>query len=280
VSELFGGSPGKTGTFYDSVQVAGLERTFYVSVPASYDSKKRYPLIFGYHGGTDYGGKAMRNYLRLETVAPLASEIFVYPDATAVNDPKGAGFEYGTGPEGQAEDAFFDALLAAMKKKYCIDANRVFVTGQSAGGGYATQLACHRGDVVRAAVPVAANLVLCNNKTCSGWGTDPSNCVGKANVMLMHSPDDWIKLKPFGLGTLEFLASAAGCGAWSNKKVEISKLGTAPTEKIQPAPCVRRLGCDREIIFCPYAGGHQIPSWYPQAGFKYEQFAMDFFRSH
>lgn len=238
-----------------------------MSVPASYDPDRRYPIIFGYHGGDDFGGEAMRGYLDLERVAPTEQEIFVYRDATAVNGPGGSGFDYGVGPEGMAEDAFFDATLALMSRSYCIDENRVFVTGQSAGGGYVVQLACHRGDVIRAAVPVAANLVLCGDTHCSGWGgTHPSRCVGDANMMQMHSPDDWIEYNPFGLGTLELIASAAGCGVWTDERVAIASLETSPTEPVDPAPCIRRLGCDREIIFCPYRGGHQIPSWYPESG--------------
>lgn len=275
------GASAPTGTFQQSVQVAGRERTFFVSIPETYNPERRYPLVFGYHGGDDFGGEAMRDYLGLEGVAPVGSELFVYPDATAVNHADGTGFEYGIGPAAMADDMFFDAILETMSANYCVDANRVFVTGQSAGGGYAMQLACHRGDVIRAVVPVAANLVLCGSGSCTGWGeTDPTLCVGDANVMQMHSPDDWIEFNPFGLGTLEFIASAAGCGAWADGRVNIADLDGAPTEPVAPAPCVRRLGCDREILFCPYAGGHQIPSWYPESGLNYEQATMDFFRSH
>ena len=74
--------------------------------------------------------------------------------------------------------------------------------------------------------------------------------------------------------------SDGGCGPWSGDEVAIADFDKAPTEPVDPAPCVRRLGCDREVIFCPYKGGHQIPSWYPEHGFNYEQATMDFFRSH
>lgn len=275
------GTDSPTGTFTQSVEVAGRERTFFVSVPESYDPDREYPLVFGYHGGDDFGGEAMRGYLNLESVEPVGSEIFVYPDATAVNHADGTGFEYGIGPAAMADDAFFDSIVEIMSGNYCIDTNRVFVTGQSAGGGYVVQLACHRGNVIRAAVPVAANLVLCGGGSCVGWGdTHPSLCVGNAHVMQMHSPDDWIELNPFGLGTLEFMASAAGCGPWTDERVMISDFDRAETDPVDPAPCVQRRGCDRDIIFCPYRGGHQIPSWYPESGMNYEETTMNFFRSY
>ncbi len=221
----------------------------------------------------------MRGYLDLERVEPVGSEIFVYPDATAVNDPNGTGFEYGITEAAMADDAFFDAILEIMSANYCVDENRVFVTGQSAGGGYAGQLACHRGDVVTAAVPVAANLVLCNDATCVGWGqTHPDMCVGSPNIMQMHSPDDWIEYNPFGLGTFELLASAAGCGTWEGPDLIISDLGTAPMEDIEPATCQRRLGCDSEMVLCSYSGGHQIPGWEGPSDYDFQQVTMDFFR--
>lgn len=258
------------GTFHQSIEVGGVERTFFASVPADYDPDRQYPIVFGYHGGDDFGGEAMRGYLDLERVEPVGSEIFVYPDATAVNDPGGTGFEYGITEAAMADDAFFDAILEIMSSNYCIDENRVFVTGQSAGGGYAAQLACHRGDVVTAAVPVAANLVLCGDASCSGWGDiHPDLCVGSPNVMQMHSPDDWIDYNPFGLGTFELLASAAGCGTWNGPGLLISELGTAPMEDIQPATCQRRLGCDSEMVLCSYSGGHQIPGWDGPAEFEF-----------
>ena len=275
------GEAAPTGTFTQSVDVDGTTRTFFVSVPENYDPDTQYPLVFGYHGGDDFGGEAMRDYLGLEGVAPLGSEIFVYPDATAVNDPNGTGFEYGVGEAAMADDAFFDSILEMMSGSYCIDANRIFATGQSAGGGYVAQLACHRGDVLRAVVPVAANIVLCGDSHCSGWGgTHPNLCTGTPNVMQMHGLRDWIELVPFGLGTHEYLASAAGCGPWVAEEVAIADFGTAPTEPVAPAPCERRLGCDSEIIFCAYDGEHQIPSWYPEANLNYEEATMEFFRSH
>ena len=268
------------GTFHQSVDVGGVKRTFFVSVHSSYDKNREYPIVFGYHGGDDFGGEKMRGYLDLERIEPVGSEIFVYPDATAVNDPNGSGFEYGVTPEAKADDAFFDEILKIMSSNYCIDENRVFVTGQSAGGGYVAQLACHRGDVIKAAVPVAANIVLCNSTECSGWGgTHPSLCKGKPNVMQMHSPSDYIDYKPFGLGTFEYLATPAGCGIWNSDKLEVSELGTLPKEDITPPTCQRRKGCDREMVLCSYTGGHQIPGFSGKSDFEFQPVTMDFFRS-
>ena len=275
------GTEAPTGTFQQSVTVLGETRTFFVSIPPSYDAQRRYPLVFGYHGGDDFGGEPMRDYLGLEEVPPLESEIFVYPDARGVNQPGAGGFEYGVGDLARGDDAFFDAIVELMSSSYCIDENRIFATGQSAGGGYVTQLACHRGDVLRAAVPVAANLVLCGDATCSGWGgTHPSLCVGEASYMQMHGVNDWIELNPFGLGTFEFIASAAGCGPWTGEDVAIADFATRPSEPVAPTPCERREGCDREVIWCPYQGEHQIPTWYPESGIDYAEVTMAFFRSH
>ena len=47
----------------------GLERGYYVSIPAPYDPAVPHALVFGYHG-SNYTGRMMRTYLDMEK-APL-----------------------------------------------------------------------------------------------------------------------------------------------------------------------------------------------------------------
>ena len=60
-------------------ELAGGKRSFYLSVPASYDPAVPQRLIFGY-AGTNWTGQKIAPYLGLETTAPQAGEIYVYPD--------------------------------------------------------------------------------------------------------------------------------------------------------------------------------------------------------
>lgn len=249
------GMDGPTGAFHQTTQYAGTSRRFFVSVPDDYDPALEHRLVFGYHGGADFGGEAMRDYLSLETVSPEA-EIFVYPDAI------GSGFM----EDLEREDGFFDEVLSIMSSNYCIDENRIFVTGQSQGGSFVTNLVCSRGDVVQAGIAVGANFALCGDDGCVGWRS-ASDCVGSADLRLLHGlQDDVITMEPWGVETLAYFTDLAGC--------------SANTEPVDPSPCERYAGCDRDLQWCAYNGGHQIPSWYEEANLNFEQTTMDFFRSY
>ena len=87
--------------------------------------------------------------------------IYVYPDPLE-------GFEgWGTwgwllGPharpaDGQQDLSFMGSLLDRLEASYCIDRERIFVTGHSWGGDMAAVVGCFMGDRIRAAVPAAAN---------------------------------------------------------------------------------------------------------------------------
>ncbi|MEO7091795.1 MAG: hypothetical protein ABI175_01010, partial [Polyangiales bacterium] len=77
------GSPGcgktaTSGVTNPTLTVAGTARTYVLSIPAGYDSKKAYPLVFGWHGRTD-NGTNMRSFSGVETAA-AGKAIFVYPN--------------------------------------------------------------------------------------------------------------------------------------------------------------------------------------------------------
>ena len=59
----------------------------------------------------------------------------------------------GTGDE---DFRFVRAVVDYLSENYCIDTTQIFVTGHSWGGDMSHVLACFLGDVVCAAVPVAA----------------------------------------------------------------------------------------------------------------------------
>src|SRR5690606_29333852 len=136
------GQPAETGTYQDSVMAFGLERTYHMSVPESYDPNLPQRLVFGYHG-SNYTGQMMRQYLDLERPPLADGTLFVYPDGIALEgQPDHIAWELG------AEDrdiAFFDALLDQLKSRFCIDESRIFVNGQSFGGLMTNAVGCIRG---------------------------------------------------------------------------------------------------------------------------------------
>ncbi len=157
--------PGSTGgmqishTFSDK---AGGERSYYLSVPKSYDPSKPQRLMVGF-AGTNWLGVQIKPYLGLEQTAPQEGEIYVYPDLEWHDFPSWGnlgGWLLGphAGPaKGNDDIEFTRELVELLGEEYCIDTDRIFATGHSWGGDMAAVAGCFLGDIFRAVAPAAAN---------------------------------------------------------------------------------------------------------------------------
>jgi poly(3-hydroxybutyrate) depolymerase len=214
----------------------GLERGYYISVPATYDPNVKQRLVFGYHG-SNYTGMRMRTYLTLEQAPLLNGTIFVYPDGLPLpNEPTHVAWVLTA--DGR-DIAFFDELYAKLSAEYCIDPDRVFVNGQSYGGLMTNAVGCLRGNVVRAIAVVA------------GSGPRSTTCQGQVAAWLTHGTDDDSVSFSSGEASRNFWLGANHC--------------TMTTTTTDPPQCLNYQGCDagHPVIWCPHTGdgGHQHPSF-------------------
>ena len=152
-----------------SMVSGGDDRNYYLDLPDDYDPRGPLkPLIIGYHGT---GGSYQRwlDYYRLNEVVGNGA-ILIYPDAR----PNAAGTK-----QWNFSDDFrmFEDLLDALPSQVRFDANRIFVTGQSSGGGFAHELGCRYGDRIRAIAPAAGSLTT-------------STCVGSVGVLQIQGEKD------------------------------------------------------------------------------------------
>jgi predicted esterase len=153
----------------------GSSREYIIDIPADYDPKHPYRLIFSWHQA--YGsntGNAIGQYpanngpnfdaqnyayfgLRREAMAANAPTIFVAPGGIG-NLP----WDF------KRDVVLFDDLLALIDANLCIDDNRVFTTGFSFGAMMSYSLSITRQTKLRAAVTMApANYNLPNQPTDS-----------------------------------------------------------------------------------------------------------------
>lgn len=134
-----------------SIDVAGVARTALLSVPA--DLSQPAPLIFAFHG---HGGnaRALDRQMGFETLWPQA--IVVYPDGQTghpnANDPTGAktGWQQARGEGGDADVAFYDALLTELEADLPVDHDRIYLMGHSNGSAFVSLLRNERGQTVAA----------------------------------------------------------------------------------------------------------------------------------
>lgn len=161
----------------------GMDRTYILHVPASYDGSQAVPLVLDFHGG---GGNA-NTQMRTSNFSALADEkgfIVAYPNGTGRHEDKLLTWNGGTccayAVEHQIDDVgFIRAAVAEIESQYNIDRKRIYATGLSNGAIFSYRLACDASDIFAAVAPVAGTL---NYIRC-----DPSQAV---SVIHFHGTED------------------------------------------------------------------------------------------
>jgi polyhydroxybutyrate depolymerase len=122
-------------------------RTYWVHVPTGYTAARSTPLLLVFHGGggTGIGMEAATGF------SPFADQrdfLVVYPQGLAYSS-LGPGYTSwaATGPldtiaNGVDDLRFISDLLDALQRLYCVDPQRIYATGFSAGGAMTSFLTC------------------------------------------------------------------------------------------------------------------------------------------
>ena len=147
------------------VMTGGANRPYSVRLPSNYDFKRAYPVIVLLHGcGSGTNNVPMEK-------ATGADAILVRGTGSAADTC------WDTSANG-ADVAFFDAMVASVKAKFCADESRFFVVGYSSGSWLANQLTCIRANVLRGAA------------TVTGGEAAQGNCGGPVARIFIHDSDD------------------------------------------------------------------------------------------
>lgn len=168
---------GKTPTLASgsrTIQSGSDNRSYMLRIPAGYDNKHPYPLVFAFHwnggsmGDVDGGGTSgyTWSYYGIREKADKSTDqkmIFVTPQGIGNGWPNSGGRDL----------ALVDNMLKLLKNDLCVDTTRIFSMGFSYGGGMTFELACARAKVFRAAAVYAgAQLSGCDD------GTQPIAYIG------------------------------------------------------------------------------------------------------
>ena len=210
----------------------GRSRSYTLVVPEGYAPARPYPVVFALHGHGGTGAR-VRATLDLEKHAQ-GRAIFVYPDAAQ------GDWDLDSPTAKNRDVALFDAILLHAHGSLCVDERRIFVAGFSNGAYMANQLACRRGERIRAVA------------THSGGGPYENEdakydeqghllCPGKAVASLVvHGLADRTVDVSEGDKSIDHWSFANRCSSgWS---------------RTDPSPCKSRNGCAQPVVACKIPG--------------------------
>jgi len=136
------------------IVVGGATRSYLLSVPAAWDRVRPLPVLFVFHGaGSD--AESMVRATGFDALSETTPMLVVYPRA-----PERVKRYEVDPPAGRlsADVEFVDALLARLRERFPIDAQRIWATGFSNGAALCYRLAAERPQVIAAIAPVAGYL--------------------------------------------------------------------------------------------------------------------------
>ena len=237
-----------------SVKVGAATRTYALTVPAAYDGTKLFPIVIGFHGdGGD--GAGYRSSLPIEAQAAQGA-IFAWPNGTNNND--GHSFDQNHDPPGNADVAFFDAMVASITTTYCADKARVYAHGMSGGAYFTNQLGRWRSSAIRAIAPQSGGGPF--GVLGSDFDANGVTLTGAVPSLMVHGLADT---------TVPISEGQQSLGYW--RRADKSATGQAATT---PSPCQKQNGGSKTVIFCAIPGlNHAI--WPGAAAVIWQFFAAN-----
>jgi polyhydroxybutyrate depolymerase len=141
-----------------ALRSGGIDRTYVVHVPASYDGSRAVPLVLVLHGSGGDAEDADR-ISGMSAKSDAEGFLAVYPEGTGTNRTFNAGLCCGYAGRTMTDDvAFMRDVVADVSADYLVDPKGIYAAGMSNGAMMAHRLGCEMSDVVAAIAPVAGAL--------------------------------------------------------------------------------------------------------------------------
>lgn len=235
-SEGCGRSP-PSDRYYESRDVDGTTRTFYVMPPSGVQPGDMVPLLIGYHWH-DGSGQEMGDNADLRAMDGRV--LAIYPDGLP-QDWLGGARAWEIHDTNSIDIPMTRSVIDYAKEHFCIDTQRVFAYGISWGGWMANLAGCALGAELNGIAPVAGGGPHYPDGSAAG-------CAGAVPTIVFHGTND----------ADEPVTSAyATTDAW--KTLNSCSDRTTPGD---PALCANYEGCSRgaPLVFCEHQDGHGLPT--------------------
>ena len=213
-----------------ALDVDGEERSYLLDAPAGPADLPR-PVVLAFHGFRD-SARAFRSWTGWTEIARSDGAIVVHPEGREGVELLGTtGRGWDLFPDQQHDARFVRALLDELERDRCIDRRRVFATGMSNGGFFASLLGCTLADRLAAVAAVAGAMPLGDCR--------PARAVP---VLLIHGSADRVVEPATVRAARAWWAHADGCDGTDGDG------------------CVRGTGCAADVIECEGPEAHRWPA--------------------
>lgn len=215
---------------------AGRDRSFDINVSPDYSANSGASLIFNFHGngGTSEGSAAAGFQFAAAETQDRVISVF----------PQGIWWEnFGVGWEESCNGydmVFFDNMLKYLNENYCVNSNKVFVTGFSWGGDMTNALACCRGEKIKSIATISGPERINSSCPTTKWPV----------TWMRYSTNDGAYSQNMFDSTRQFYIQKLGCS-------------TSSTLMTGDAECSIYSGCTTPLTVCSRSVGH-APLSYPE----------------
>ncbi|MEO0546512.1 MAG: polyhydroxybutyrate depolymerase [Pseudomonadota bacterium] len=153
-------------------------RSYHVLPPEGWDGRTVLPVLLHFHGWGRQGPLIMK-HSRIAGATKTRGVLLVAPN--------GAGRTWNFWTRDTEDVAFADAVLKDLRKRFPIDASKIFVSGYSYGGAMAWRFACHSETKIAAVFAVSGFAPL-----------DNDTCERAVSFRHVHGTSDTVMRYPFG----------------------------------------------------------------------------------
>ena len=173
-----------------------VDRQFFVRVPADYDPNKAYRVEYIYQGCSANANEGDTATYPLFNEAQGGTEQAIYVAVSLPpNHPNNNCYDNRAGNESQEWEAF-QMFHDKVEANYCVDNNRIFVTGYSSGGWVSNMFSCYFGGIPDPPRKFLSKYAVRGRAATSG-GLIPDNmpkCNGPVAALYLHDAGDTTNL--------------------------------------------------------------------------------------
>ena len=178
----------KAGDSTVTLQSGGRSRSYILHAPSGLTAGTALPVVIDLHGAGG-NGKQQQGMSGFSSLADKEKFLAIFPDGVDgywnVDDTC-----CGTAGKEKIDDVgFLKAIITKLSAETCIDAERIYVSGFSNGGGLAHRMGCDAADVIAAIAPAATDL-----------RTQPCNAARAISMMEVRGMAD--SLEPYEGGVV------------------------------------------------------------------------------